>query len=187
MRYSSLLMALCASFALFSASPAAADDLPMDAGILGAINFLHLDVDRVETSSQVGATFGAYYNVELDPLFSIEVDAMYSYVRFEAAGIGLSQHRIGVPVLARWWFFPGASLGMGPFALLNLEGGSDNGGGGGTESDADVGVVASTSMKYPFGRLQTVLDVRYLWGFADTDAGIGTRELQLLLGVGYFF
>jgi hypothetical protein len=189
-----LLWILCSVAALFVSSGAAlAEDerLPSDVGLLAGINLLQVDVDPLDTKVKVGATVGAYYNLELNPWVSVEINAMYSYSRVglkhdHQAAVQLEEqtpsvHRIALPVLARYWVMPGVSVGAGAFALINA---GDNVAG---QADVDGGLVASTSMKYPLGRLQVIMDLRYLWGLADVGSGhIGTREFQALMGAGYF-
>lgn len=206
--------------ALVGAAPAHAFDL----GVLAGLNFGNNtlsgaaagNANSVSKSSKAAFEIGAKGNFALLPEVSIEVDAIYATTKstYNITGNVEATETTKaweIPVLARYWFIPFASVGVGPylaFATGDINTGYSDGRADTTTtfdqagiSKTDIGAIASINVAYPIGNsLSIVGDARYLLGLKNlsswteaeklanagsSDFSIKHRAFEILAGVSY--
>ncbi len=208
--------------ALIGAAPAQAG---FDLGALVGLNFGNNTVSNAPAgsvlstsrSSKAAFAFGVTGNYSLAPELSIELDVIHADTKSTYnAGSNIEATMTSkaweIPIMARYWFVPMASIGVGPyfaFATGNINTSYSDGSADTTleyndpnfpTSKTDIGAIASVNIVYPIGNnLNVVGDARYLLGlknlsgmtdaqkaaFGATDLSIKHRAFEILAGLSY--
>ncbi len=156
-----------------------------------------------DSSAKSALTYGLTANTGLIPFISLEADVLFNKNEQsdEALALSTSYRNIQIPVLARFWFLPLASVGFGGY--YSMASGDITTTLGSVSSDisyeaahvkkTDYGAVVSFNLTFPILPSISVLgDIRYNLGLANLnddpsnpDVSVKYHSLQLLAGLTY--
>jgi len=179
-----------------------ADSMAPSFGVKGGVNFATLNGDIDSPDSRTSFHVGVFAEMPIAPIFSVQVEALYSGQGAEAEFRGsdgdkaeLQLDYINVPVLAKFYIVKGLSIEAGPqFSFLvndefdfnpNSDGGDipldDN---GPDFKTFQVGVAGGLTFQTDLGLFATA---RYVQDITDIAKDVNVQNSVFQLGVGYKF
>lgn len=218
-RVAGTILAFGTAFTPFAASAQRAGDMTI--GVMAGVNYATVDQDPefgdIEFEHRLGLLAGAFLDVALNDVFSIEPEVLYSQKGTEVEGTGsnadlegkVSLDYIEVPVLLKFkvpvsnsgfrpFLFAGPAIGFEVNCSLDGEILSVT---GSTDCDEtsvvhtkspDFGGTVGGGIEFRAGMQAVRLDARYTHGFTDINDSGDTREIKnrvfaLTVGLGWPF
>ena len=201
----SLIVLGCAFIPSVAAAQKSGD---MTIGIMAGVNYATVNQDpqssEVTFAYKVGFVGGAFLGIQVNDVFSIEPQALYSQKGSKVKGTGANTSLEGgirityieVPVLVKYWI-PVSDSQMRPFvfagpevefkvsctaegAILAVTGSSDCDKTG-TEiklKSTDFGATAGAGIQFKMGNQDVRVDARYTLGLTDINDTGDTRKIK---------